>query len=164
MAEPALQDEADIDEGPLFQRRRVKMDDEIDITPMIDCTFQLLIFFLVCSVPDPQKAVALAQAAHGVAVNPAQAVIVTVAEGPGRTAQVYLGERDGELLPDSHEAQREALLQYFQAGVSDGKTMVIIKSEAGAKMAETYRVASVVGEVEGLELKLAVSDAQEEDE
>ena len=39
----------DEDEGPVLPRRPIEVDDEIDMTPMIDVVFQLLIFFLVAS-------------------------------------------------------------------------------------------------------------------
>ena len=56
-------------------RRFTQSDDEMDITPMIDITFLLLIFFLVASTPDRQTAVDLPTARFGRGVSQNNAVI-----------------------------------------------------------------------------------------
>jgi hypothetical protein len=48
---------ADTEEAILHPRRQVQPEEELDITPMIDVTFLLLIFFLVASIPDAQTSV-----------------------------------------------------------------------------------------------------------
>ena len=55
--------------GPVLTRRRIKQETELDITPMIDITFLLLIFFLVASTPDLQVEVKLPPARHGLGFN-----------------------------------------------------------------------------------------------
>ncbi len=54
---------------PIAIRGRATEDFEMDITPMIDITFLLLIFFLVCSTADQDTAIELAKARHGKAVG-----------------------------------------------------------------------------------------------
>ena len=49
----------------IFKRKRSLEEAEMDITPMIDCTFLLLIFFLVTSKMKPELAVDLPKAKHG---------------------------------------------------------------------------------------------------
>ena len=46
-------------EGPVLKRTPLPNDQNLDITPMIDDTFLLLIFFLVAPVPDVQAALDL---------------------------------------------------------------------------------------------------------
>ncbi len=66
-ADQSSEDSGDSDEAPaLLLRRRKRVDDEMDLTPMVDVTFQLLIFFMVTAsfalqksievpAPDPDK-------------------------------------------------------------------------------------------------------------
>ncbi len=55
MTEHATPSDDDIDAAVTFERK-VAVDDEIDMTPMIDCVFLLLIFFLVTASFALQKA------------------------------------------------------------------------------------------------------------
>ena len=66
------------DEGPVLARRPVEDSAEMDITPMIDITFLLLIFFIVCSTMSQSSAVKLPPARHGKGVDEQMAVIITV--------------------------------------------------------------------------------------
>ncbi|MCA9170833.1 MAG: biopolymer transporter ExbD, partial [Planctomycetales bacterium] len=71
-----------IDEQPLIKRRSLD-DNEMDITPMIDITFLLLIFFLVAGKLDQDAPVELPPARHGTAVSVKSAAIITVGKGSG---------------------------------------------------------------------------------
>ena len=126
-------------------------DSELDITPMIDITFLLLIFFLVASIPDPQKHVALPTAMYGNSVNARDAIFVTAVAADDGSTIVYLGpSKQGEPLPSDHELQREALLEYFRAEVSAGKSKLIVNGEGTLKIGEVVRITSIVQEIEGL--------------
>ena len=50
-------DEDDADGAPLTIRRHNHLDDEMDLTPMVDVTFQLLIFFMVSASFSLQKSI-----------------------------------------------------------------------------------------------------------
>ena len=63
--------------------RKLSTDFEMDITPMIDMTFLLLIFFLVASKMDRSVEVKLPPARHATAVATRDAVIVTIDAAPG---------------------------------------------------------------------------------
>jgi len=144
-------------------RRRLPDSGEMDITPMIDVTFLLLIFFLVTStVPDPSKVVHLPPARHGAAVNPRTSVIITVAErgGPG-PALVYLGDgKAGAPLPDDPASQEALVTRAVREGFAEGRSTVLIKAERGVKHREVSRVATAAAEVEGIQLHLAVLEVQ----
>ena len=58
----------------------------MDITPMIDITFLLLIFFLVCSTMSQATSVKLPPARHGKGVDEKTAVIITI-DGEGGEAK-----------------------------------------------------------------------------
>ena len=108
---------ADGPSGPVLKRRRIADALELDITPMIDITFLLLIFFLVASTPDLQVAVELPPARHGLGVSARTATIVTIAKrgGPGG-ALVYLADgKIGEPLPDDPATQQQEISETVEA-------------------------------------------------
>ena len=145
--------------GPALPRRRIHHMADMDITPMIDITFLLLIFFLVASIPDPTKAVDLPPARHGAAVNPKTSAIITVAErgGPGR-ALIYLGDgKSGRALPDDPATQNSLIAQFVRESY---RSTVIIKAEKGVKHREVSRVAAAAAEAERIELHLAVLEVR----
>ena len=72
-------DDSEARDVPLVRRARTD-DAEMDITPMIDVTFLLLIFFLVCSSPDQQNSVDLPKARYGTGVDKKNSVVITVSD------------------------------------------------------------------------------------
>jgi biopolymer transport protein ExbD len=162
MANTSTTEEGVIDDGPLLPQRRMPDDAGIDMTPMIDCVFLLNIFFILTFVSDPSSTVSLPPSTSGAAINPQQAVTVTIAAGPEGTPLVYLGDgKRGSALSDDPTSQREALLQYLQAGASEGKIYYQIKSDRGLKAGDVTRIVSVVSEVEGLIPHFAVLETQD---
>ncbi|MDA1051307.1 MAG: biopolymer transporter ExbD [Planctomycetota bacterium] len=147
MAEDALPEEfaAPPHSGTMKPRRALE-DTEMDITPMIDITFLLLIFFIVASKMDEAANVPLPPAKTGKAILVKQCVIITV--GPGDTddtAKVYAGDGDApENLVDSSDvdALEKALQDYVEEQVSSDphKTMVLIKGGKGVKYKHVYMV------------------------
>ena len=146
------------DDGPAIVRRPIKDTADLDITPMIDITFLLLIFFLVSSTSDAQTSVDLPSARHGQGVNERTSTIVTVdAPTGGGPARVYLGDGTaGKRLADDHDAQNEQITQAVQEGFGNGKETVLIKAAKGVLHREVSRVAAAAGQVEGIKLHLAV--------
>lgn len=148
--------------------RRQLEDTEMDITPMIDITFLLLIFFLVASKMDESSPVSLPPAKYGLAVPTKNSVVLTVSPGTseGSAAGVYRG--DG-VNPDTAfdggdlEAQEEAIAAYVaDTMLSDSnKTFVLIKAARGVKHREVSRVAKAVSKVpEVQQLHVAVLETQ----
>ena len=142
-------------------RRPAEESDEIDMTPMIDCVFLLLIFFLFKVTPDLQTAVELPPAQFGTGANPRMSVIVTLAErgGPG-PARVYLADgKVGDPLPDDPAAQKAAIAAAAEQGHREGKTGVILKAERTVKHADVARACDAAAEAGGMKLYLAVFEA-----
>lgn len=153
---------AEEDSGPVLTRRPLDDKAELDITPMIDITFLLLIFFLVASIPDPQNAVDLARARHGQGVSKRTSFFVTIAErdGPG-SALVYLGDgKSGELLPDDPAAQEERIAAEVETAFHEGKSNVLVKAERGVREGDVLRITAAAGRVEGIKLHLAVLEIE----
>ena len=163
MAEHQAPDESWIeeDEGPILKRRRMSQSTDMDITPMIDVTFLLLIFFLVCSTLGQQTAIELPPARHGTAVGPQSSVIITVQDnGPKRPATVYLEPlEDGDPrreLSQNEQEQEDDIVAHVKRGKELNKPTVLIKAEKGVKHREVSRVAGAAGRVEDIKLHLAV--------
>ena len=148
---------------PAIKRRKAPVEDtEMDITPMIDCTFLLLIFFTVTSTPDAQTALNLAPAKHGVGVSIQNSLIISIAEaGDGKTANVYLADgKVGQPLQGTPEEQDAQIRQAVEESLATGKSSILIKAEKGVLHRDVSRVASAAGGVEGVGLNLAVMEAK----
>jgi len=151
---------ADEDQPWLTARRPMADRSDLDITPMIDITFLLLIFFLVATVPDPQRVADLPEARHGVAVTEHSSVVVTLAEsGPGGAA-LYLsdGKDPSRLASADEQMQQVQLKQAVEQGLTEGKDNVIIKAERGVAHRDVARVAAAISQVAGVQLHVAVTD------
>ena len=150
------------EEGPVLPRRPVTDTAEMDITPMIDITFLLLIFFLVCSTANVQSAVELPPARHGTGVSDRTSVVLTVAErgGPG-PALVYLADgKKGKPLSDDEDLRAAEITEAVEQGMQEGKSTVLVKAEKGVKHGDVWRVETAAGRVEGVKLHVAVLEVE----
>jgi biopolymer transport protein ExbD len=148
-----------IETDQIVLRRRKRESADMDITPMIDITFLLLIFFLVCSTMDQQNAVPLPPAYYGTGISEKDAVIITMAGDESRPL-VYLGDGTGSapLTQDIQEQERK-VIEAVETGLQEGKSMVLIKAAEGIEHGEVSRISSAVGQVEGIQLFWAVLEA-----
>ena len=80
---PALEDESDDDPVRLSPGR--KDDDEVDITPMIDITFLLLIFFVVASKMDPTQTGRIPPASNGLSVSAKDSAVIFISRAIARS-------------------------------------------------------------------------------
>ncbi len=143
-------------------RRGLEETPEMDITPLIDMTFLLLIFFLVCTTAALEGAVELPPARYGTAVGPANAVVITVADRPGaKLPAVYLADgKKGAPLPDNIETQEEEIVRAVEAGLAAGKSLVLIKAERTVREGEVVRIAAAASRVPGVKLHVAVMEVR----
>ncbi|QDU75223.1 Biopolymer transport protein ExbD/TolR [Bremerella volcania] len=158
----------EIEEGEIMPARKRPQQGDLDITPMIDITFLLLIFFIVTSNLQKQTAAQMPQAKHGTTVSSLESAVITMTanEAEGR-AVVYLG--DG-ITPEARveetdlNRQEEEITQYVErsfAGTTESgvpKRHLLIKADGKVPYGEVERVAlaatrsGVVGTVERLYL------------
>src|SRR5262245_12253346 len=130
-----------------FLRKSRLEDSELDMTPMIDCTFQLLIFFMVCSHIGKGATVELPKAKYGIPIPSKISVTLTVAKGDGDISRVFMGDGvdDAMLIKaGSPQEQEDAITQFVEENFSkskDGKPYVLLKAERGVKHREVSRVA-----------------------
>ncbi|HBO45702.1 MAG TPA: hypothetical protein DD670_17600, partial [Planctomycetaceae bacterium] len=136
---------------PALPRRPMKDDADLDITPMIDCVFLLLIFFIVSSKMDQNTAVTLPPAKYGGGVSDKTAFIITVAPKEGDLpATVYLGDGAvGSPLPDDVEKQQAMIIEAVQEAFLKGeKSTVLIKAGVGVRHKYVSQVAVAIGKAE----------------
>ena len=144
---------------------------EMDITPMIDCTFLLLIFFLLTSSVSSKSPVTLPPAYHGAEAAEADAIIITVARNANGDPQIFLGDDDqpNHEATGSPEDQEAAIKKYLTeenakfvtiAGQKRQRNNVLIKAAVGLRQRDVDRIekAVVKSEVEFQFLYLGISE------
>lgn len=161
MANPLETIDDVLDEPPVLSRDREEIEAEMDITPMIDCVFLLLIFFIVCSTMEQQSPIDLAEARHGRAVGEREAIIISVMGGSADSAPVYLADGPvNDPLSDDEGVQREKILAYIEEEQrKEAKTDVLIKADKNVAHRDVARVIKAVSQVEGINIHLAVAES-----
>lgn len=158
------EDEARPEEGaqPALPSRRKVEDVDLDITPMIDMVFLLLIFFLVSSTPDQKTAIELPEARHGVAVTQHDSVIFTLAEGGLGAAPAFAadGRIPGSELPEESQARSSRVRELIEEGFRDNKTSVVIKGDKNVAHRDVAQLIKAASQVDGVKLHLAVLDSE----
>ncbi len=149
-------------------RKRNLETGDMDITPMIDCTFLLLIFFLLTSSTSSKSAVPLPAAYHGAEAAEADAIIITVARSPSGEPQIFLADdtkptHEAAGSPEDQEAAIKRYLTEENAKVNKAgkqRNNVLIKAEIGLKQRDVDRVERAVAksEIEVQFLYLGISD------
>jgi biopolymer transport protein TolR len=89
--------EADSDIAEYKRKPRPKPDDDIDITPMIDVTFQLLIFFMVTSTMQGNPDLEIPQSVSGGSIEVARVISVMVKAPADATSDPPI-EWEGQLI------------------------------------------------------------------
>jgi biopolymer transport protein ExbD len=148
------------DEGnALLVLPRKKLEDaEMDITPMIDITFLLLIFFLVAAKMDSQRAVGLPDARAGSAILAEKAVTVIIE--PSGPDSVLVSNGEGDQFSMDLEKQEEEITSYIQDQLDGGKQFVLLKAGKGIRHKEVSRVAQAIGRADVPSLYLAVKQLE----
>ncbi|MFO0012907.1 MAG: ExbD/TolR family protein [Planctomycetota bacterium] len=149
------------DDAPVSLPERAPMDDEMDITPMIDMTFLLLIFFILTSKMTAEQSYEVPPAKHGSTIAAKNCVVLTVMRGIGDAPIVAKG--DGSLFSDDPEQQAAEIAEYVQIQLdSGGKTDVLVRAEGNVTAKQLKKVelaiGEVLGEMEGKMINLAVSE------
>jgi biopolymer transport protein ExbD len=137
----------------MAQLKRPSEDDEPDITPMIDMTFLLLIFFMVTSTMKPEGALQIPAAKSGIGVPAEDAVILSIFDDDG-TPGVYLADGKKENGP---AGMADVTAHVF----SSKKKYVIIKADRKVASGFMEEVARAAAEAEGgeeLQFFVAVQD------
>lgn len=149
----------------IFKRRRSLEEAEMDITPMIDCTFLLLIFFLVTSKMKSDLPIELPKARHGSVVVEQSSVILTLTK-EGEEVHVYQGNSTNlaERIEGANPVEQEdRVAQYVEQMANQSsppKRLVIIKAARGIKHREVARIQRAAGKADVDQLYVAVLESE----
>lgn len=143
---------------PRIKVRRMIEDTEMDLTPMIDVTFLLLIFFVLTSKLSEKVGLELPEAVAGIPVVEQQSVIISVAAGFGDgPARVFKGNEptpENELDSSDANALESSIAAYIQQETAGNvlrsnaskKHWVLIKGAKNVKYRDIHRVAQAAAE------------------
>lgn len=143
------------DEDGLVKPNRGGSDADLDITPMIDVTFLLLIFFMVTSTMQESPTVDVPPARSGVGADTTESVIVYIKSPGGGDKPVI--EIDGH-------TGKEASLDDVRKAVQEGlnakkpKTNAIVMADREVPHGFVVEVEKAVAEIEGVTLSIGVRD------
>ena len=140
---------ADDDEGEGFVLpRRKRQEDEMDITPMIDITFLLLIFFVVASKMDPTQTGVIPEANNGLAISAKDSAVIFI--NPGVGDSVVLSRMDGSEFSKDEATQASEIVEYItselEKSISKNKNQVMLMGDAEIKVGEVTRVQKIIGD------------------
>ena len=128
--------------------RKDRDSEEMDITPMIDITFLLLIFFVVCSKMDPSQTGKIPDAQNGLAVSAKDSAVIFIYPGAGDKVLVARGD-ESEFSTDE-ETQAAEIIDYIskelEKSIGRNKNQVMIMGDANIKVAEVTRVQKIIGD------------------
>jgi len=121
---------------------------DLDITPMIDCVFLLLIFFMVSSTMRGNVDQNVPAAAHGVGVDPRGAMLV----------RIEAGDPAPRILLDNRESTVEDVRAFVEEGRQQGHSLVVIKADREVPHGFVQQVSRAVNSVEGVKFSIGVQD------
>ena len=133
-------------------RKRGTVEAELDITPMIDVVFLLLIFFMVTSTMQPSSDLEIPGAKHGVGLETDKATVIIV-KNPGADGGVPV-----IILENGNEASLEEVTSEIQQQMQDNITQVIIKADGRVTHGFVQEVIKAVTLVEGVSFSIAVRE------
>lgn len=146
------------DEGPPFGGRRQPVQGDLDITPMIDVTFLLLIFFMVSSTMQGKPDLDVPVAEHAIGVDSLGAGVITVfaAMSVAESPRIVLGDVRGD------EGELADVRGYVEEKFREGIRKFVIKAEGDVPHGVVEEVAKAIKSVEGAELYMGVGDRPHE--
>lgn len=128
-------------------RARRQPESELDVTPMIDVTFLLLIFFMVTSTMQ-QPDLDIPPARHGVGIDARGVMLIQVQKGP--PPRIVLG--------DNRNAGLDEVRQRVEEAVRENRPKVIIRADGQIPHGFVQQVTRTVAEVGAAEFSIGVRD------
>ena len=137
------------DDGEAIVMPRGKRDSaEMDITPMIDITFLLLIFFVVCSKMDPTQTGELPAAQHGLAVSAKDSAVIFI-EPSGEDKAIFK-RRDGSQFSEDEEQFSAEVVEYvereLEKSLDRNKNQVMLLGAPDVEVNHVTRVQQIIGD------------------
>ena len=128
--------------------RKKREDDEMDITPMIDITFLLLIFFIVCSTMDPTKIGSIPEADNGLAISAKNSAVIFIK--PSGSDSVVLSTPDGTEFSSDENEQATEIIEYItsemEKSLGTPKEHVMLFGDSEVKVGQVTRIQKLIGD------------------
>lgn len=139
-------------------RKQKLVDENLDMTSMVDVVFQLMTFLLLTYQASSEAAVDIPKARYGVGVEQSDTILLTVAppKADSTSARVFLGK---ELNPDMQLDDNDAIYQTVEHGLADGRRRVVIQADSMVPHGEVLRIAGAAGRVKGVTLHIGIEDS-----
>lgn len=134
----------DDDDEPVRRAGSRSSDDEMDITPMIDISFLLLIFFIVTSKMDPTQTGRLPKASAGLSVSAKDSAVIFVS--PGSAEAAIIRDIDGNEFSTDQELLVNEIVTYVTDQLDRGKNQVMILGDEDVRVSEVTRIQAIVGD------------------
>lgn len=148
-----MSDEHHDDSDELPPRKQKPRNDEIDVAPLIDVTFLLLMYFMVQQAINPRGDANVPEARHGVPTDKKTSSVISVKAVKGqKQPRIILGDTSGE------EGSFATIPRYVQNGLKQQKHDVIIQAEREVPYGFVQQVLKTVNKVEGVRIAIAVKD------
>lgn len=139
-------------DGKMTRRKRSGADGDLDITPMIDVTFLLLIFFMVTSTMQGTPDKDLPPAVSGENANAGGFLDLSILTPPA-------GTEDSPVMLEGDVVSLDQLAESLQQRAMGGPVSVMVYAERDVRSGFVGEVEDVLNEVQGeLEYKFAVRD------
>lgn len=143
MSDASPMDDDDDDE-PVALARRPFDDSESDITPMIDMTFLLLIFFVVTSTMDPAQIGKIPKAINGLNIPAEESAVLFLKVGAADKA--VISTLEGQEFSPDEETQTSEIVEYITDQLDQGKKQVMLFGDGDLKVGEMTRVQRIIGD------------------
>ncbi len=142
------------DDGGAFGTKRKPIEGELDITPMIDVTFLLLIFFMVSSTMQGKPDLDVPVAEHAMGVDALGAAVITVfaAASVAESPRIVLGDVQGD------DGDLNDVRRYVEEKSREGIRKFVVKAEGDVPHGVVEEIARAIKAVDGTELYMGVGD------
>lgn len=134
-----------------LKKKKKPEDVDLDITPMIDVTFLLLIFFMVTSTMQATPDLDVPPTRHGEGVDKTLSSEITI------TASKTLGG-EATITLDGRQASLEEVKGYVMEGAQQGKMNAIIMADREVPEGVVMEVEKIIAEIDGMALHVGVRD------
>jgi biopolymer transport protein TolR len=148
--------EVEDDEEGFVRKKRVMPSADVDITPMIDLTFQLLIFFMVTSTMQGNPPAVLPASMSGGSIETAKVINVVVkpAAVSGEAPQIEINKEPVNL-------EELKLFLEEQAGARSDGIHVMLLADYLMKNGDLNEVEVLMSEIPGVTYHFGVQDRRE---
>ncbi|NRA38652.1 MAG: biopolymer transporter ExbD [Planctomycetes bacterium] len=124
--------------------------DQADLTPMIDCVFLLLLFFIVTSSLSEETnlfKIEMPKAAHSEIREVTQAITIVIE----KTGKIAIGK---DVIPDA--ALWDAIKSRYDAAPKDDKPLIIVKGDENCPYSKAILIMDIAQELGVEEITWAV--------